>query len=174
LEEILNNIIIISEVAELAAEADNLTDEEESVDTEQMISASLKKRGKLSQARWSSVRFKNDGQKDGRSRLDSEDTTGAHAFSEHSRSLSEQSSEREHSSEQANDGGVAARRALLKSSSLSHSTKQLRIKNLLDRWEDPLNKQDKVWMDCYSAVSLFCLSAPSEQFFVYFSQQSLP
>ena len=158
MEEILNNIIIISEVAELAAEADNLTDEEDSVDTEQMIAANLKKRGKLSQARWSSVKFK----KDGRNRLDSEDTIGAHASSS------------EGSNEQANDGGVAGRKALLKAGSLSDSTKQLRIKNLLDRWEDPLNKQDKVWMDCYSAFLLFCLSAPSEQLFVYFSQQSLP
>jgi hypothetical protein len=132
LEEILSNIIIISEVAELAAEADNLTDEEDSVNTEQMIAANLKKRGKLSQVRWSSVRFKEDG----RSRLDSEETTGAHGSSEHS-------------SEQANDDGVAGRRGqnLHRSSSSSDSTGQLRIKNLLDRWEDPLNKQDKVWMD---------------------------
>lgn len=117
LEEILNDIIIISEIAELAAEADLLAVEEEGLSTERMIAANLKKRGQLSKARWSSVRFKKDKALDVSSDVESDDGTS-----------------------EPITPNLSGRHL-----QASESSKKIHIKNLLDRWEDPLsNKQSKV------------------------------
>jgi hypothetical protein len=122
-------------VAELAVEADSLPDESTSIDTNRMVDAALKNRGTLNQVRWSSVKFKKDGQ--GRSRLDSED----------------EPSERDGSFDQAdevdegmtNDGRPST---VSRARSISRidrdSSSRLRMKNMLDRWEEPVNKLDKV------------------------------
>jgi hypothetical protein len=121
-------------VAELAAEADSLpADDSTSIDTNHMVDAALKSRGSLNAVRWSSVKFKKDGK--GRSRLDSE---------------GEEPSELDGSFDQADEGRTNDGRPLTvsRARSLSRidrdSSGRLRIKNLLDRWEEPVNKLDKV------------------------------
>jgi hypothetical protein len=121
-------------VAELAAEADSLPDDSTSIDTNQMVDAALKSRGSLDKVRWSSVKFKKDGQGRSRSRLDSEG----------------EPSELDGSFDQADEGMANDNRPLTisRARSLSRidrdSSGRLRIKNLLDRWEEPVNKLDKV------------------------------
>jgi hypothetical protein len=141
LEEILNDIIIISEIAELGAEADNLPDAGSPENAKNLVEANLKKRGEMSQARWSSVRFK----KETRVRLDS-DSSSIHGKLDSFDSSSMQG--RNESGEQTSDTGTDGnkRKQLGRAGGLSRldSSGRLRIKNLLDRWEEPVNKQDKV------------------------------
>jgi hypothetical protein len=145
LEEVLNDIIIISEVAELGAEADNLPDDENSVNTKNLVDANLKKRGQLSQVRWSSVRFN----KETLVRFDSDSSSVRGRLDSDSLPMPGKGESDEQTSETAAIGNK--RKTHDRTGSLSRldrdSSGQLRIRNLLDRWEEPVNKQDKVSLD---------------------------
>jgi hypothetical protein len=150
LEEILNDIIVITEVAELAAEADNLEDDENSsVNKSQIVDANLKKRGALTQVRWSSVRFK---KKSTRSSMDSEDEDASLNGS----ITREDSEEKRQQSVPSDKIPYEKRRNPTNSREISRaaSSGRLRIKNLLDRWDEPVNKLDKVRILVFIATRL--------------------
>ena len=136
MEEILNDIIVITEIAELGAEADNLPDGDGTpMNAKELVEDNLKKRGRLPEVRWSSVKFQN------RSRADSDassilvdkgDNTNFAdilPFPEMPRKVA----------------GTPPRSFLARTgTSPSKSSGLIRIKNLLDRWDEPVNKLDKV------------------------------
>jgi hypothetical protein len=109
LELILNDIILISEVADLAEEADLLPEDIEQETKKEMAQENrLKRRSNLNQVRWSSVRFQGKG-----SSLE--------------------------------DEGMFGDRPRDRFAGLDKdSSGRLRIKNLLDRWDEPINKSDRV------------------------------
>ena len=130
LELILNDIILISEVAELAEEAENLPEDIEQEAKKEMAQENRLKKRSLNQVRWSSVKFQGKG-----SRLGDE---GDEPPSPPSPSTGPPSQ-------------GAARRAMFGDRSRDRfsglerdSSGRLRIKNLLDRWDEPTNKSDRV------------------------------
>eukprot|EP00980_Cylindrotheca_fusiformis_P002338 scaffold543_cov119-Cylindrotheca_fusiformis.AAC.5 len=130
LEEILNDIIVITEIAELGAEASVLPDEGPLPDTKQLLEESVKKRGQLTQVRWSSLRFNKEDKKD-----------AADATSESDDEMSAASNARKKSGEDPPPRSLLSRTARMNTSSSGSGL--VKIKNLLDRWEEPVNKLDK-------------------------------
>lgn len=140
LEEILNDIIVMTEIAELGAEADNLPDDTENqFNAKQLVEANLKRRGQLSEVRWSSVKF----QKGARNRTSSTDSNASPSpvqpDSNADTSLQDSPVPEKESKDFNNPRSFVAR-----TSYTSNSSGLVRIKNLLDRWEEPVNKLDKV------------------------------
>jgi hypothetical protein len=149
LEEILNDIIVMTEIAELGCEADNLPDDGEALNIKELVDLSLKKRSQLSTVRWSSVRFKT-----APTRADSDvsDVLDQMDGSSVEDSLSQEKT--------AKDTEIPMKQAVRQHSSRrSSSAGLIRIKNLLDRWEEPINKLDKVrvGISCSPSSSTFRL-----------------
>jgi hypothetical protein len=129
LEEILNDIIVITEIAELGAEAGDLSEEENQVDTEQVVQESLKKRATLTKGRWSSLRFNDKSGKES-SGKDMDDESDDEFDDDDAKKNAEEK--------------PPMRTLLARTSAMSSSSRGLiKIKNLLDRWEEPVNKLDK-------------------------------
>lgn len=131
LELILNDIILISEVAELAEEAENLPEDIEQEAKKEMAQENrLKKRPALNQVRWSSVKFQGKG-----SNLGDEADDPA----------SPSPPSNDPSSQGAPERAMFGDRSRACFSDLGRdSSGRLRIKNLLDRWDEPTNKSDRV------------------------------
>ena len=155
LEKILNNVILVSEVAELAAAADTLPDPDGNVSDS--TPPANRRRG-AGHVRWSSLKFE-----DRKKLRNAPQTVAQETFSDDSDgSDSESDSDSEDSDgskikgDDKNDkskskpGSMLDRRAetqfhkSFSSLSLDTSTKHFKIKNQLGRWDDPLNKMDKV------------------------------
>lgn len=124
LEGLLNEIILLSEIAELAMEADRESSIEESTGKDDTV-----KRPTLSKIRWKSLRFddKTKQMDDGtlKSEIDVEEATD----------------------EESDDGEVVDELSGLHS--LPRRSRQLKrhvsvIKNQLDRWEEPIDKSNEV------------------------------
>ena len=140
LELILEDIIIIAEVAELAADAVDVNEEEDNLSASPKSTfpqkRSKQRRTEFGEARWASVKFK----KGDVSRLDTErsqvegDTEGDKSDSEDEKDIPEPTPLNRLPYE---------KRVLDKHRRNSMSGRQ-KIKNLLGRWEDPVNKMDKV------------------------------
>ena len=135
LEEILNDIIVITEIAELGAEADNLPDETGTqMNAKELVEENLKKRGRLTEVRWSSVKFQNHSRTDSDASsivVDKADTSAGDIspLPELPRKVA----------------GTPPRSFMTRNGTTSsRSSGLIRIKNLLDRWEEPVNKLDKV------------------------------
>lgn len=128
LEEILNDIIVITEIAELGAEASVLPGDKAQPDTKQLVEENLKKRGQLTKVRWSSLRFNEKSKKDAADvASDTDDDSSAAA-----------------SAMKTAEENPPVRTLLARTSPMNSSSSGLiRIKNLLDRWEEPVNKLDK-------------------------------
>jgi hypothetical protein len=135
LEEILNDIIVITEIAELGAEADNLPDATGTMNAKELVEDNLKKRGRLAEVRWSSVKFHN------RSRADS-DASSIVVEKGDNTSFGDASPIPELPRRVA---GTPPRSFMARNAAApSKSSGLIRIKNLLDRWDEPVNKLDKV------------------------------
>jgi hypothetical protein len=131
LELILNDIILISEVAELAEEAENLPEDIEQEAKKEMAQENrLKKRTTLDQVRWSSVKFQGKGS----NRVDQGDEP-ASPTPPSSGPPSRVAPERPMFGDRSRDRFAGLDR---------DSSGRLRIKNLLDRWDEPINKSDRV------------------------------
>jgi hypothetical protein len=129
LEEILNDIIVITEIAELGAMAGDVPEEGTQVDTNQLVEESLKKRGQLTNVRWSSLRFDDKNRKESIGR-DTDDESDDEADDEDTKKNAEEE--------------PPVRTLLARTSPMDSSSSGLvKIKNLLDRWEEPVNKLDK-------------------------------
>lgn len=174
LEEILNDIIVLTELAELGAEADNLPDTEDSeqLDTKQLIEMNLKKRPQLSEARWSSVRFKHTANRSDSDMssivLDNrtDDDGGGGIGGVEDSPMPERSDTK--------DGDYNGKKGARWMRQSTTPSGLFRIKNLLDRWEEPVNKLDKVrvmemgssqatysWVESSLALTIFLsLSTP--------------
>lgn len=160
LEEILNDIIVITEIAELGAEADNLPDDTEALNTKELVELNLNKRASLGGVHWSSVKFKSN-----RQRTDSDASSVVDASTNVDSPAAEKTPK-----------APENLRARMSRMSTRSSSSLLRIKNLLDRWEEPVNKLDQVrggklilflLLVCrYAAISRtyfsFCLAQTSE------------
>ena len=142
LEEILNDIIIITEIAELAAEAESLPEDTENQYTaKQLVEANLKRRGQLSEVRWSSVKFQKD-----RNRTSSVDSNGSSSVVGSTEKLD--TSLFDSPVPKESEAGFLKARPMMERTSMStRSSGLIRIKNLLDRWEEPVNKLDKVRLE---------------------------
>jgi hypothetical protein len=134
LELILNDIILISEVADLAEEADLLPEDIEQETKKEMAQENrLKRRSNLNQVRWSSVRFQGKG-----SSLGDLGDEGDEPASPPSPSNGPQS-------QGAPERPMFGDRSRDRFSGLDKdSSGRLLIKNLLDRWDEPTNKSDRV------------------------------
>ena len=130
MEKILNNMILISEVAELsAAAADELPES---------TGAATARRRRGEHVRWSSLRFDDK-------KTDDLIDDGDDDDEENDSDLG--NSEAESKEDEPKQGNLEKRGGYNKSfSGLSPDTsfRNFRIKNLLGRWDDPLNKMDKV------------------------------
>jgi hypothetical protein len=130
LELILNDIILISEVAELAEEAENLPEDIEQEAKKEMAQENRLKKRSLNQVRWSSVKFQGKG-----SRLGDEGDEPPSPPSPSSAPPSKGASPRAMFGDRSRDRFSGLDR---------DSSGRLRIKNLLDRWDEPTNKSDRV------------------------------
>lgn len=135
LEEILNDIIVITEIAELGAEADNLPDDAGTqMNAKQLVDDNLKKRGRLTEVRWSSVKFHSRARADSDAssvleRTDTSSVGDASPVPGIARKMDD----------------TPTRSFMARTSNMSfRSSGHIRIKNLLDRWDEPVNKLDKV------------------------------
>lgn len=147
LEEILNDIIVISEVAELAAEADLLSDENERKPTSGTRGKNL--------VRWGSVRFNQENPQ--RNRSETADSEDLQVKDQDDDDQSDEdagdvmdeictASENEEEEEEETDRGADLNATRPDTPIVESSRKHFKIKNLLGRWDDPLNKMDKVCM----------------------------
>jgi hypothetical protein len=140
LEDILNDIIIISEIAELSIEADSIVNvlglqPDNEVVPEQVIAVGIDNPGQslVSTVRWSDVKFKREetvSQLESGTELPRRNTNGLDM-------------EGERFSEQMNldlDGEKTAE----KRNEIYESSCRLSIMDLLDKWDEPVNKRDKV------------------------------
>ena len=140
----MNDIIIITEIAELGVEASQLPDEidKKKLNTKELVDLNVKKRGQLSHVRWSSVRFMTAERK----RNDSEVSTDVSEEAEDSANETTDTDPRKQFATSKEEGSPAPQ-SLLARTAFSSSRSDLgliRIKNLIDRWEEPVNKLDKV------------------------------
>jgi hypothetical protein len=146
LELILNDIILISEVAELAEEAENLPEDIEQETKKEMAKENTLKKRSLNQVRWSSVKFHGKGS----TRLGDEGDEPA----------SPPSSRNGPPSQGAAQRGLFGDRSRDRFSGLARdSSGRLQIKNLLDRWDEPTNKSDRV--SCISFLLLLAFGSYS-------------
>lgn len=123
LEEILNDIIVVTEIAELGAEADTLPEDEgNQLDTKQLVHDNIIKRGQLSEVRWSSLKF-NDKTREDLADTDDEASLGV--------------------PKKTDSGEQHPMRGLMARTSPMNTSSTFKIKNLLDQWEEPVNKLDK-------------------------------
>lgn len=136
LEEILNDIIVITEIAELGAEADNLPDATGTqMNAKELVEDNLKKRGRFAEVRWSSVKFQN------RSRADSD---GSSIFVEKGDNINSGDISPWPELPRKVAPGTPPRSFIARNGATpSKSSGLIRIKNLLDRWDEPVNKLDK-------------------------------
>jgi hypothetical protein len=134
LEEILNDIISISDVAELSADADQIAEtlgiqKEDSVDDfkrAQVESAmDLRKKKRPTHVRWNSVKFSTTGKSD----------TG---------NISEGGSNLDEASLDTGDTSGSVSPTFPPSGFSSFSSSHIAIKELLIKWDEPVNTRDKV------------------------------
>jgi hypothetical protein len=122
LEGLLNEIIILSDIAELAVEADREFLSEASAEKEEPLS-----RPSLSRIRWKSLRFNGRGRPlddSGNGTTDAEDNGSA-------------------GGDEGNTNGISATHSLPgQSGQLKRQVSD--IKNQLDRWEEPIDKSFEV------------------------------
>jgi hypothetical protein len=151
LEKILNSIIIISEVAELAEEADHLPDEVHGatkIKATKTVERNVKRKSALTEARWQSVRFNEDNPS-------SSDMPGdSRLIPDRLESLEDI---KDDTTAQRAHGSLPAPIVRMLSRDASGS---LRIKNLLDQWEEPVNKADRVSWIC---IRFFVAVMPGHQ-----------
>eukprot|EP00980_Cylindrotheca_fusiformis_P002337 scaffold543_cov119-Cylindrotheca_fusiformis.AAC.4 len=140
LEKILNDIIVVTEIAELGAEADSLPEEESThVDTTKLVQENIIRRGQLSEVRWSSLKF-NDSTRDDLNDSTDDESSAAASAPAGAAAVTEAKNKKP---------GDAPSRGLMARTSGINSSGTFKIRNLLDRWEEPVNKLDK-----HSAASL--------------------
>jgi hypothetical protein len=125
LEEILNDIILISEVAELSIESENIAsvigvEKRPRKEPPKEIQAAKNLQQRTSKIQWSQVKF-DEGSTISRTNSES-------AFDDESTA-----------SEAGTDGDVSEKFRYYDSSS-----SRIPIKDLLDKWEEPISKRDKV------------------------------
>ena len=115
------------------------------MDTERIIADNIIKRGQLSKVRWSSVRFRQEGTSADPS-SDTPSETGAP--SEQESPSNDVSQEEDSLQPPVCPKGDPVHRQTSEASHTSDTQQRKsdtqRIIDLLDRWQDPLNKQDKV------------------------------
>ena len=144
LEEILHDIIVITEIAELGVEADvSFPDDEggEPMEATDLIELQQQQqarfdapRSRAGRVRWSSVKFNETGPLEGIEdvdELDSPAMTDTHF-----------EVEGDEKNRRAEDSPMMRSRRTLPPQK-SGSSGVIKIKNLLDRWEEPVNKLDK-------------------------------
>ena len=154
-------------MAELSEAADMVEDSVGSVTKKEMLTESLRRRGQLSQVRWSSVRFKNDAETplledhEGRARLDSVDDASIASPSTPPQPswLAAKEPSRMHPNNRN-----------LSELSREASSGKLRIKNLLDRWDEPTNKSDRVSLRASSIDN----QLPANSHFFLSSRHQIP
>lgn len=145
LEELLSQIILITELAELAAEADILSETKEGeASGPGSVTDPLKRPAATGSAQWSSLRFQDDKKPPTRSSSTA--------------SLAEENSIKEAMLDQVSLSPGEKPRQTLRAAPTAMKQEELntsglfRLKNLLDRWEEPVNKLDKVgllWLNEY-------------------------
>lgn len=152
----MNDIIVITEIAELGAEADTLPDDTENqFDARQLVETNLKRRGQLSQVRWSSVKFQKNLERS--NSMDSGASSVGVTTEKVDSSLLDSPIPEQTATKTGNPRLFMAR-----STYASKSSGLIRIKNLLDRWEEPVNKLDKVRCGiCRGLARKFTLMQPS-------------
>ena len=137
LEDILHDVIIISEIAELAEEAEHLPENTHTFDTKEILKEGLKatRKQSIAQVRWSEVRFhKRDPS------IASEDDIGDDKDTGSASSDPQQKSPSDPPRKTYESTSVGPRSGAKLERSRSGS---IRIKNLLDRWDEPKNLSDK-------------------------------
>lgn len=157
LEAILSDIILISEVAALAAEAD-LLGEDQSVDSFEEVEPKFEKQRSLPQVRWASVRFKRDSLTQLSKGSGDEDILNGPATDVGSGSRAIPPSI---GAPMVGGGAEVPHAALGRDISAITATERsyqgrVKLKYLLDRWDEPKNKQDRVRSLC--ALPCICLS----------------
>lgn len=142
LEDILNDIILISEIAELSAESESIATmigiKKEDINIEPPIEVKAATNQRMGRVRWSIVKFDGDCSNKSRSSsgmIDDGEDDG---------------SDNEELESDDEDGGSEVKGGLYESSRRPY------IKELLDKWEEPLSKRDQV-----SLTSRSVLLAPS-------------
>jgi hypothetical protein len=132
LEDILQDIIVITEIAELGAEADTLPDEGELLlDTKELVEDNIEGRSRVGIVRWSSVKFTDT------DRADSDD--GVMLELDRTMYASPVGDETKKTAAE----GPHVRSQTPSTVYKSGSSGLIKIKNLLDRWDEPVNKLDK-------------------------------
>lgn len=153
LEEILSKIVVITEVAELAAEATDLSVDDADTSagdvTNSLVGGHKKKRRQRNEVRWSTVQF----QPLRLQRDRSESTEESEIVTD---GLSDSMSEMDLIDVGSNDEGMELQTPYTlpsapappprRSTSMASkaSSEATRIRNLLDKWQEPMNKLDKV------------------------------
>lgn len=144
MEDILNEIILISEIAELSVESETIANvmglKREDFDVEpprEIKTAREARASRMPKVRWSSLKFDGDvgswGMVDDEDNDDDDDVDGE--------------------PDDAEDGRIAKEGRTYESSS------RLPIKDLLDKWEEPLSKRDQV-----NSANFFFVVGMSSQF----------
>ena len=140
LEEILENVITLSEVAELSIESKDIADiiglgqsdsDDESPHEEIKSTAEARRRGRLSVIRWSDVKFTRSSE---------------NSVAEFPPSFPENTADDDSSSNLENfDLDSQATEEYLKNEKLFMSgSTRIAIKELLDKWDEPVTKNQKV------------------------------
>jgi small-conductance mechanosensitive channel len=137
LEAILHDVIIISEIAELAEEAENLPEDAPSTLTEkkEILQEGLKgkRRDTMTGVRWQDVKFHKRKPSEGEEKSDDESDTS----SPQPRQIKTFPSRNDYASTSTdNFSGTTSELKRTKSGSI-------RIKNLLDRWDEPKDMSNK-------------------------------
>jgi len=141
LEEILNDVITISEVAELSIESEDIADLigiEQSVSDDEPpsevmeSSAAVRRRGRLSVIRWSEVKFEAD-----------DCSSSGDSVTDFLSSLPENTDEDEASNPEDSELDSQDEEFFKKEKLYNSGSTRIAVKDLLDKWDEPVMKHKK-------------------------------